>query len=205
MQTINYRTMNWTPILTSSGVATLLGFAIKDGIKEWKSLRERRAKRYFNKVSELFQILKVPLSETPMDRWTVIKVHNGGKRLNLLSETFYSFLYEDYKPGLKPRIKDYQKMVVDKYYNDLFDQARAKGSVIITPGDMQDGNSVKDMCEIDGIKHSLMFFLMGDDTSLFFLDFSSNEYLHEMVPLHDMALLRRSYEQVRSLFIKNMI
>lgn len=204
MQTINYRRMHWTPILTSGGAATLFGIIfteIRNSVKAWK---ERRAKRYFIKVSELFEILKKVLTDTSMDRWTVIKVHNGGHRLNLLSETFYSFLYEDYAGKLKPRIHENQKMVVDKYYNELFDQAREKGSVIVNPDEMPVGNAIKDMCEISGIRHSILFFLMNDDKSLFFLDISSNQYRNEEIPFHEMAQIRRTAEQVRSLFIKNM-
>lgn len=162
----------WIPLLSSAG----FGVLVKWCSEEWKKLREKRqaSKQFFKDIAVLYEVLTPGINLTRMDRWTLFQIHNGGKRLNLTSESFLTIMYEGYKDILEARREKYQGYRLDKSFYEMLDKAYTQG--FASTSEAAEGRGrYKDMLATSGIVHNEIFFLCEDRTGLYFLSYSSTE------------------------------
>lgn len=200
-QSYQYLKMNWTELFSGTvmgGLISEIGRVARAYISTRKSTR-----KYFMDSGQLYEILTSTLANSPMDRWTIMMVHNGGNKLNVLTESFLTILWEDFDKGQKPRKQYYQKLPMDKSLLEYFRNAYLKGSAVADIDQVDDGTVLHSAMTLSDIKHSQIYFQVETKKALYFLSFSSTVKRFDELIADDRALIQMTVERTRGLLMNN--
>lgn len=145
------------------GILVILGFLIALVY----SMHINAAKNVVKDISLLYRVMQRVINNTDADRFLILGLHNGGRKLDVHSKRYITIFEEVNNPNV-PSIKgDYKKVMVDGPYIHLINQLISQGVVFGWTKDLP-GGLLKEAYQKDGINYYHIFYIGYRQNTYFF-------------------------------------
>jgi len=136
------------------------------------------------------------VSETPVDRAVVIKLHNGGSKLQTGITKYITVINERHNGNVMEVYRDFQHYPIDANYMLMIHRLVQDKLIIVDTKKMPEG-LLKRRYNLDGIKSSIIFYIRETDGGLYYGSFSSTSTLEEITTDQAFARIENTIEKLR--------
>lgn len=131
-------------------------------------------KKQIKKVVAIFDTMHRILEETPVERFLVLKAHNGGGIIKPSGDLYVTVLYEDYTHPFSSIKADYQRVEVDKEYAKMLLDLLSSKKIVLQTEELENG-LLKTVYQNYGIKEGIIHYLGQDKKSVYFSSAGSSK------------------------------
>ena len=149
----NFAGQHWDAIATfflGGGASKLLDTAYR----WWRGVRQTRVEQVFDVVGDMYFAMRRCRDETDADYVLVIKVHNGGKDLEVGSPTFVTIVHEIIGEGGASVKERWQERPVDEHYSETIKVLLRERRIVTSTAEIQDGTLMKGAYTHAGVRHA---------------------------------------------------
>jgi len=144
--------MEYIIAVTAIVVVIAAGAAL---LKKWNLLI---AKKVIADMAKIYNAMSRVIHQTEADRFLIIGLHNGGKKINVHSKLYITIFFEENSAAV-PSVKlDYNTVRVDGSYIKTVKKVLDENSISGWVKDMQP-SMLKDIYDKDGIKRYHLFYI----------------------------------------------
>lgn len=148
-------------------------------------------------VVNIYDNMNTVLNTTEVERFLILKAHNGGGKIKAGSELYASVLYEDYRLPFKTVKEAYQKLMVDAEYvrmlNDIYINQRCNFISSTMPEGL-----LKNLYESEGVKYSELYFLYQDKKSFYFCSIATSKDQRMIQTRAQQAVINVAVSNIRN-------
>lgn len=119
------------------------------------------------KIVTIYDQMHFILEETPVERFLILKAHNGGGVIKPNTPIYSSVLYEDYAHPFRSVKAQYQRLEADEEYLRMMVELIQKKSITLETGKIPNG-LLKNIYQAEGVKYSQLFFLGNDKKNIYY-------------------------------------
>lgn len=139
------------------------------------------------------------VSETPADRAIIIKLHNGGSKLQTGMTKYISVINERHNKNVMEVAKDFQHYPIDANYMQMIHKLLSEKIIVANVDSMPEG-MLKRRYRLDGLKCAIIFYLRETDGGLYYGSFASTYTLEEITTDENFARIENTIQKIRHLF-----
>jgi hypothetical protein len=179
-------------------VSTLLGLCIKAFFELKKS---QRRVLFLEEQSKINQLMRSCISKTHIDRFLILKLHNGANELiNGVYKRYLATAINEEHRDIHVSVRElYQNIPVDDDYKKIVLKSYQKKFYEFVT-DKEPPSDLKEIYEREGIQYALIYFIHSQGGILYFCSLSSYDSIE--VTKEELHIIDNTIARIRESYIK---
>lgn len=154
----------------------------------WK---KKRAGDIIVKTAEIYDAMRAVVlhEKLGVQRFLVIKAHNGGGNFRNDAMTYATVLHEEIRKPMVSVKQDYQSLPIDGHYNDMLKKIYVDGELDLNYERMNKDSLLGNIYSKEGIKHARLFFLKHNKKGFWFCSVATADAKNQLdTSDHEIAI-----------------
>lgn len=160
-------------------------------------LKRRKSGDQILKVIDIYDAMNNVLRETDVQRFLVLKAHNGGGTIKPGSELYVSVVYECYQTPFRSVKNEYQRLLVDAEYIKMLSEIYINRKMAIDTLTMPNG-LLKDLYEKEQVSHAEVYFLHQSKKEFYFLSVATAKDANRLKTHEQQAAIMVAVNKIRN-------
>lgn len=119
------------------------------------------------KIVTIYDTMHRIVEDSPVERFLILKAHNGGGVIKPNTPIYSSVIFEDYTHPFRSVKDQYQKLQADEEYLRLLVDVISKKRVVLKTNELSPG-LLKTIYDGEGVKYSEICFLGNDKKNIYY-------------------------------------